>query len=95
MTDVTAQLLTQLIWHQISVAFSWNRGPRGDIVFLNEPVTEAFLRVVAGLLSQQANPPQALEDFITRLREALASPAQVGVTPEIRAMIDRVLKNNS
>lgn len=49
-------------------------------MFLNEPVTEAFVRVVAGLLSQQANPAQALEDFIARLREAMNAPAQVGVT---------------
>jgi len=93
MSDVTAHLLTQLIWHQISVAFSWNRDEDGNIVFLNEPVTEALARTVASLLRQQANPEVALDAFIARLRELLDQPqAELGVTPEIRAMIARVLK---
>ena len=93
MSDVTAHLLTQLIWHQISVAFSWNRDEDGNILFLNEPVTEALARTVASLLRQQQHPDLALEGFIARLRELLDQPqAELGVTPEIRAMIARVLK---
>ncbi len=93
MSDVTAHLLTQLIWHQISVAFSWNRNADGDIVFLNEPVTEALARTVASLLRQQADPQAALDQFVERLRQLLDQPqAELGVTPEIRAMIARVLK---
>lgn len=93
MSDVTAHLLTQLIWHQISVAFSWNRNADGDIVFLNEPVTEALARTAATLLRQQDNPQLALDAFIARLRELLDQPqAELGVTPDIRAMIARVLK---
>lgn len=93
MSDVTAQLLTQLIWHQISVAFSWNRNAAGDIVFMTEPVTEALARTVASLLKQHPQPQLALDDFIVRLRAMLDEPAgELGVTPEIRAMIARVLK---
>lgn len=93
MSDVTAQLLTQLIWHQISVAFSWNRDDSGNIVFMTEPVTDALARTVASLLRQQHHPELALEDFVARLRALLDHPqAELGVTPEIRAMIARVLK---
>jgi hypothetical protein len=93
MSDVTAHLLTQLLWHQISVAFSWNRDEAGNIIILNEPVTEALARTVASLLRQQPNQELALQEFVARVRGLLDDPqGELGVAPEIRAMIARVLK---
>lgn len=78
------QILNQLIWHQIIVAFGWNRSASGDVLVVTEPVATAFSQAVAYLLSQTSDPEAGLDDFVAQVRSHLAAvPSSPSLAPVI------------